>query len=108
MSRSIRPHLVSLGIVSAVVLGLAAVTPPGSLRAEDKKSAGAMESGAETGAPIAENVTQGALRVVQEDGSLVECPLKRTEVETDISGFIARVQVTQTFQNPTSEKIEAV
>ncbi len=54
------------------------------------------------------NVTQGALRIVQKDGGIVECPLKHTDVQADIAGFIARVRVTQTFQNPTKEKIEAV
>ena len=42
------------------------------------------------------------------DGQVVECPLKHTDVQADISGFIARVKVTQTFHNPTKEKIEAV
>ncbi len=45
-------------------------------------------------------VTQGALRVEQEDGTIVECPLKHTDVKADISGFIARVRVTQTFLIP--------
>ncbi len=53
-------------------------------------------------------MTQGALRIVQEDGGIVECPLKHTDVKADVSGFIARVKVTQTFHNPTKEKIEAV
>lgn len=53
-------------------------------------------------------VTQGALRIVQSDGGIVECPLKHTDVKAEVSGFIARVRVTQTFTNPTSEKIEAV
>jgi Ca-activated chloride channel family protein len=54
------------------------------------------------------DVTQGALRVKQADGSIVECPLKHTDVQADIAGFIARVKVTQTFYNPTQERIEAV
>ncbi|HEX5106593.1 MAG TPA: VIT domain-containing protein, partial [Pirellulaceae bacterium] len=57
---------------------------------------------------VENNVSQGALRIVQKDGSIVECPLKHTDVQADISGFIARVMVTQTFHNPTKEKIEAV
>ena len=59
-------------------------------------------------APVDENVTQGALRVEQEDGTVVECPLKHTDVAGEISGFIARVKVTQTFHNPFKDKIEAV
>lgn len=36
------------------------------------------------------------------------CPLKHTAVKAEISGFIARVNVTQEFVNPTQDKIEAV
>jgi len=55
-----------------------------------------------------EEVTQGALRVKSAEGEVVECPLRHTDVQADISGFIARVTVTQTFYNSTDEKIEAV
>ena len=54
-----------------------------------------------------QEVTQGALRV-EVDEEIVECPLKHTDVKANISGFIARVTVTQTFHNPYDEKIEAV
>jgi len=57
---------------------------------------------------LEEDVTQGALRVVKDDGTVVECPLRHTDVQADVSGFIARVKVTQTFYNPTNERIEAV
>jgi Ca-activated chloride channel family protein len=36
------------------------------------------------------------------------CPLKHTDVEADISGFLARVTVTQEFENPFEDRIEAV
>ncbi|MGD0201799.1 MAG: VIT and VWA domain-containing protein [Bryobacteraceae bacterium] len=36
------------------------------------------------------------------------CPLKHTDVKAEISGFLARVTVTQEFTNPYQEKIEAV
>jgi len=57
---------------------------------------------------VTKNVTQGALRIVRPDGAIVECPLKHTDVKASVSGFIARVKVTQTFHNPMKEKIEAV
>jgi Ca-activated chloride channel family protein len=57
---------------------------------------------------VDEGVTQGALRVETEDGKIVECPLKHTDVGARISGFIARVKVVQTFENPFDERIEAV
>jgi Ca-activated chloride channel family protein len=58
--------------------------------------------------PIHKDLNQGELRVQREDGSIVSCPLKHTDVKADISGFIARVKVRQTFYNPLKEKIEAV
>lgn len=36
------------------------------------------------------------------------CPLKHTNVQAEISGFLSRVVVTQQFENPFNEKIEAV
>ena len=36
------------------------------------------------------------------------CPLKRTDVRASVAGFISRVTVTQEFENPFTEKIEAV
>ncbi|MCH8333033.1 VWA domain-containing protein [Candidatus Sumerlaeota bacterium] len=51
----------------------------------------------------------GELRIAGPDGlTLGVCPLKHTEVQADIDGFIGRVRVRQTFQNPLEEKIEAV
>ena len=57
--------------------------------------------------PVEQDVTQGALRVKIGD-EVVECPLKHTDVQVNISGFIARATVTQTFHNPYNENIEAV
>lgn len=53
-------------------------------------------------------VTQGTLKAITKEGKEAEFPLKHTEVKAEISGFLARVEVTQTFQNPYTEKIEAV
>ncbi len=36
------------------------------------------------------------------------CPLKHTDVDAKISGFLARVTVTQEFENPFEDRIEAV
>ena len=41
------------------------------------------------------------------DGHTVDFPLKNTRVEAEVSGPVARVVVTQTFQNPYAELIEA-
>jgi Ca-activated chloride channel family protein len=58
----------------------------------------------------AQNVaTQGSLQVVDASGSpKTICPLKHTDVKAEISGFLARATVTQEFENPFKEKIEAV
>src|SRR5829696_3788354 len=53
--------------------------------------------------------TSGALTVLDETGKPKStCPLKHTAVKAEISGFISRVVVTQQFENPFKEKIEAV
>jgi Ca-activated chloride channel family protein len=51
----------------------------------------------------------GALTVIDSSGKPKSmCPLKHTDVKAEISGFISRVVVTQEFENPFKEKIEAV
>ncbi len=64
---------------------------------------------ARPGRPAADAVTEGMLVRYDPKSEVVEpCPLKHTDVRAEISGFIARVNVTQEFVNPTHEKIEAV
>ena len=47
--------------------------------------------------------------MVDKDGKPgAECPLKHTEVKAQVSGFLSRVTVTQDFENPFQDKIEAV
>lgn len=54
-------------------------------------------------------ITQGSLVPLDDQGQPGQpCPLKRTEVKAKISGFLARVVVTQQFENPYDDKIEAV
>lgn len=54
-------------------------------------------------------VTQGSLFYFDIKGRPAGlCPLKRTAVQAEISGPLARVTVTQQFVNPSTEKIEAV
>ncbi len=48
----------------------------------------------------------GSLRVVGPEGGV--CPLEHTNVDVTISGFIARVTLTQRFSNPYEVPIEAV
>ncbi|MEO8659955.1 MAG: VIT and VWA domain-containing protein [Bryobacteraceae bacterium] len=60
-------------------------------------------SGALIAAPIPP--TSGSLARLDGQGL---CPLKHTDVNAEISGFLARVTVTQEFENPYGETIEAV
>lgn len=53
--------------------------------------------------------TAGSLMVLTSDGKpKTQCPLKHTAVKVEISGFLSRVVVTQDFENPFKEKIQAV
>lgn len=53
--------------------------------------------------------TQGSLQALNKEGKEIGlCPLKHTAVHAEISGFLARVNVTQEFENNFKEKIEAV
>jgi Ca-activated chloride channel family protein len=53
--------------------------------------------------------TEGTLDAYGKDmRPLGGCPLKHTDVQVDISGFIARVTLKQEFQNPYTSPIEAV
>ena len=54
-------------------------------------------------------VTEGSLIRLDSSGNPAGfCPLKRTDVKAEVTGFLARVTVTQEFGNPSQEKIEAV
>jgi Ca-activated chloride channel family protein len=51
----------------------------------------------------------GSLQIVGKDGKAQNfCPLKHTDVRAGISGFLARVTVTQVFENTAADKIEAI
>jgi Ca-activated chloride channel family protein len=51
----------------------------------------------------------GELTIIEPDGKpAAACPLEHTSVKAEVSGFTARVSVTQIFRNPMEKKIEAV
>lgn len=57
----------------------------------------------------ANGTTQGTLESFNAQKKPIGlCPLKHTTVKAEISGPITRVSVTQSFQNPFNEKIEAI
>ncbi len=62
-----------------------------------------------TGRLQAATLSQGTLLSVDKEGQASGiCPLKHTDVQGEISGQLARVTVTQEFENPSQEKIEAI
>lgn len=62
---------------------------------------------AETGEKT--QVTNGGYMQTQtSDGQAVVLPLKHTDVQAEVAGFVASVQVTQHFQNPSKKPIEAI
>ena len=64
---------------------------------------------AQTGVETPGTPGSGCLDAVDGDGEpLGGCPLEHTYVKADISGFIGRVTVEQTFGNPFEEPIEAI
>lgn len=63
-----------------------------------------------TTSPEAKRTSQptGGLYVQTKDGQQQVFPLKRTDVKAKIAGNVSRVEVTQTFENPFKEPLEAV
>ncbi|MFP4502577.1 MAG: VIT and vWA domain-containing protein [Candidatus Hydrogenedentota bacterium] len=58
-----------------------------------------------TTSQAAEQTAGGTLQLLDEASeALAFCPLEHTDVESEIAGNIARVTVTQSFQNPLSEE----
>ncbi|HEV8254089.1 MAG TPA: VIT domain-containing protein [Vicinamibacteria bacterium] len=90
--------LLRYGMLVLLVVGLAATL---------RVAPAPVEARAAVAVAAEDEVTQGALRATS-GGQIVECPLRHTDVDARVSGFIARVRVRQTFENPYDEPIEAV
>ncbi|BDC50388.1 inter-alpha-trypsin inhibitor domain-containing protein [Bryobacterales bacterium F-183] len=82
-------YMSALGIAAAAVFSLQAAKP------------GAAKTG---------EATEGALYVIDKDSQkpTALCPLKHTDVNAEISGYLARVSVVQEFTNDSKTPIEAV
>lgn len=89
--------MASLCGLALALVGLAFGLQPRGARAEAADAKSAPDE-------VTNQVTQGALRFKGADGKYLECPLKHTDVQAEVSGFIARVKVTQTFVNSAKER----
>ncbi|MBS2006739.1 MAG: VWA domain-containing protein [Cyanobacteria bacterium SZAS TMP-1] len=58
-------------------------------------------------API-DNDFSGLMALSKDGTRLGQCPLAGTRVDAKLSGYVARVNITQTYANPYQHKIEAV
>ena len=64
---------------------------------------------AQSAVSAASGAGAGSLGIIGKDGSVKSaCPLRHTEVRGAITGFLARVTVTQIFENTAAQRIEAV
>src|SRR4051794_29775321 len=70
--------------------------------------AGLLAAAAPRVSSAAHSVTRGSLIILGKNGPQAECPLKHTDVQADITGYFARVRVTQDFENAAADTVEAV
>ncbi len=95
------PQPVNLSAAAAVVIAAFFFAWP------PVTSAGRTEAASAPG--LRPSISEGSLITLDDQGRPRDlCPLKHTDVKVEISGFLARVRVTQQFENPFPDKIEAV
>jgi len=89
-------------VAAAMAMGALAVLASSALR----RQAAAQSMFPEA---ITKQATSGSLEILNKDGKPVGfCPLKHTDVQADIAGYVARVTVTQQFANPSKQPVEAI
>ena len=67
------------------------------------------ERRADAAAVSVTGASAGALQILDKTGKPVaDCPLKHTDVQADIAGYVARVTVTQQFHNANASPVEAL
>ncbi len=59
-------------------------------------------------AQVTDEVSVGGLYVQGEESEQQVFPLRHTDVQAQVSGNVARVEVTQTFENPFDDPLEAI
>ena len=98
----------SLSAFSLLLIHQAAANLPSPAQAQSLAS-GQASTPADPNANTARQSGAGALLAMLPGGKqLGQCPLKHTDVKAQVSGYVARVSVKQTFHNTFKDKIEAV
>lgn len=103
-------------VVSITIASFFCAFLPSSLTFREAQAAGPAGKAADKVAALPGAVTRfagedsGQLAVVNPKTGqpLGKCPLKKTSVSAQVSGYVSRVTVKQLFENPFKEKIEAV
>jgi len=89
---------------------MAPPTAPGRSRTlAYKRALSARQAESDDGIRAQPDATQGTMRVRSPEGEIVaELPLRHTDVSAEISAFLARTVVKQSYRNPYERVIEAV
>jgi len=98
-------------LATSVFLSLILVlffTLPSILVRAEPASSGAVAAAGEAQRLTPGDMNTGALLLQSDDGGLVQAPRLQTDVVMAVSGTIARVTVTQRFENPSDRWLEGV
>src|SRR3954467_2410844 len=92
-----------LAVFSLIALVLIAPPQTNAAFSNQTQSGNSTDTDARPG-----ELTDGSLQLVKDGKFQAFCPLKHTDVQAEISGFLSRVTVTQEFVNPSSSPVEAI
>ena len=103
-------RLFSLSLICGMALsnGIAPASMAQQQRNHSIAAASAKSSESQTKSNFQGSDSGNLLAFSSGNKALGKCALKHTDVTANVSGYVARVKVKQTFENPYSQKIEAV
>src|SRR5262249_28212727 len=106
------PRLASFVIpfIAFIAVALATLLAPASVRAQDAQAGDAKAQGGVSGLPVVSSlasVRAGSL-LLRDGERYVEAPRVATDIDIKVSGPTSRARVTQIFDNPTKDWVEAV
>jgi len=97
--------------VALILLGLRALVAPVAQQVSNVPTSNSRITNSRVQKPAYPNSKKsdvGGLYSYDQNGKLQTFPLTNTAVDAQIAGNIARVEVTQTFSNPSSQPLEAI